>query len=254
MGGVHPLILEMQTMAYFLDNFKRNPKKIAEQLKTVGGGEVAAADLKIYIPRRFVERGLAHIGTQITMIQYFIIIDNNGNSAITRNPVMMTTEPSNINEVTYDEIEYYEFIYHKGDKVIVSNVMARNDDYIFPVQDEFISKGRIPRYLNMEDAALTFENCGYFTGVNLGSNPQIIEMMISGICRRKDNLLEYHANHIKSREDFSKNLEYIGFKNISLMATGTATKMVGNYMNSGLDSALVNKSEHLEPIEEILRS
>lgn len=241
-------------MAYFLDNFKRNPKKIAESLKTVNGGEVALTDLKLYIPKRFSERGLATIGTTIKTIMYFILVDNNGNSAITRNPIMMATEPSNVNSVTFDDIDYHEFIYHKGDKVIVSNTMARNDDFIFPVHDEFASKGQIPKYLNMEDAILTFENCGYFTGVNLGSNPQISEMIYSSICRNKNDLLIYRANEIKTRDDFSKDVEYIGFKNISLMATGTATKMIGNYMNSGLDSALVNKSENLEPIEEILRS
>lgn len=233
----------------------RDPQAIKSQLKKQPDNTVITnKGCKIYIPARFTERNLADLGVENYIVGMFAMtVDDTYYSFCNINALIHVT-PDSINKVNIEGEDYYELVFLKGSVVIKNTVLVMNDVLIFRIYDEFMSKGNIPWYMNYEDAGKMFETAGKHGGTSVGSNPEVVEMLIATIFRDAKNRNISLRTIIHSKEDL-KNKKYvtIPLRSVAYAASNTTNKLAGSYFSVGLTSALVNPAERTEKIEAILR-
>lgn len=233
----------------------RNPEVIKSQLKKQPDNTVITTKgCKIYIPTRYAERNLADLGVDNYIVGMFgMTVDDTHYSICNINALIHIT-PDAINKVNIEGDEYFEFVFLKGSTVIQNTFLVVNDVLVFRIYDEFMSKGNIPWYMNYEDAGKMFETAGKHGGTSVGSNPEVIEMLIATIFRdAKDRTIALRTQ-INTREDLkTKKFVTIPLRSVAYAASNTTNKLAGSYFSVGLTSALVNPTERTEKIEAILR-
>lgn len=213
---------------------------------------VTSRPLRIYIPSRFAERGLASLGadTYIVGICAYVVGDR---YAITMVNAMIGIEPSEINRVMVGEDEYLEFFFMAGSKVIPNLNLAKTDTLTYKIYDEIIAKARVPWYLNYFDLAKIFDTAREHAGAGIGANKEVTELLVSVIARNDKNRREYYRQVVTSEKDLITNPPYYAsLKDVSLSATNAVNKLGGGYFRDGTISAINSPSERTERLEEIL--
>lgn len=233
----------------------RNPELIKSQLKKQSDHRVITnLGCKIYIPMRYSERNLASLGAENYIVGMFgMTVDDRYYSYCNINALVHIT-PDSINKVSIDGEDYHEFVFFKGSCVIANTVLVVGDILVFRIYDEFMSKGNIPWYMSYEDAGKMFETAGKHGGTSVGSNPEVIEMLIATIFRDAKDRNVGLRTIIHNREDLkTKKFVTIPLRSVAYAASNTTNKLAGSYFSVGLTSALVNPTERVEKIEAILR-
>lgn len=232
---------------------KRDPEFITSKLKEAGTEMIAAEEVKIYFPARFVERDLAELGHDIYVIGLFAIVI--GDKFCTLNvPAMVPLSPTYYSTIEIEGVEYYEFIFDKGSVVINNTDLVIRDTLVYYIVAEIFSKGNVPWYIGYSEMAAIFDNAEKHAGTKVVSQRKVIELWVSILARNPDKPTQYYAETIQSQDDVVKRPPtFVGMRNVSLMASGTLNKVVGSYMSDGITSALLNPSDEIGLLETILR-
>lgn len=238
-----------------ISNFKRNAEKIHSDLETLSDGRIITkSGCKIYIPLKYQDHKLAKVETEIFILAIFAIVLEDGTYGVSNAPAMVKIEPSNILTVKINDEQYYEFTFNKGDTVIANKDVIQNDSLLYEIYNEFISKGSIPWYVTYEDLGKVFALSKHFTGHKLGANKAVMELIVSTIARDPSNLNTYYRQVVETQNDVKKIRPVIvKLNSVTYGATNTMARLIGSNWDEGLNSALINKTEKVEPIEAILR-
>lgn len=235
-------------------DFTRHPPTAENDLKLVGNQRyITQKGCQILIPARYREAGLVKIGAEtyvLGMLAYVV----GSRYSVMRIPAMFRTEPSQINNVVFDADPYLELVYEAGDTVIANKDIVQDDALLYEIYDEFFAKGHVPWFFNYYDVGRLFAESPYYTGVRLGANHAVLEMLAATICRAPDKPTQFYRQFVERKEDVEKNPPFIiKLSSVSYGATNTTAKLIGAYWEEGLNSALVNPSDKVEPIEDLLR-
>ena len=233
----------------------RDPEAVRSALRTTKGNTVVAKKpCAVYIPSWFEDKQLAFIGSDARVLGIFALVVENTQYAVSLATSMIRLNPTSVNRITVDDSEYYEFLFEPGDTVIANTELVVSDTMPYYINDEIIGRGRVPWYLDYEDLGSLFENTKHFNGYSLGGTDAVLEMIATSIARSPEDPKVYYRQFIKSKKDLkTRPPRFIAFRNISYGATNTTAKLMGSYFETSLTSALVNPSEKVEDIEELLR-
>jgi hypothetical protein len=214
---------------------------------------VALKPLKIYLPVRFSERGLANVGVETNIAGlYAIVVDDKYYAVMVAN-ALMRIDPIATNKVVFDGDEYYEFVFNAGSTVIPSLSLVKQNSLVYRIYDEFISKGRVPWYMGYPELGKLFDTARKHAGANIGADHEVTELIISMIARNPNDRSQYYRQFIQSPQDLVTNPPvFIPLKSVMYSATNTTNKLGGSYMQDGIISALVSPSERVERIEGLL--
>lgn len=233
----------------------RDPTKVhASLVQQPGGSVVTSQECKIYIPERFIEKQLAKISNEIYIVGIFgIVVDDKYYGVSTVNAMMRIT-PTSIRTVKFDDDSYLEFYFEPGSQVIATVELIMQATLVYKIFDEIIARGRAPWYIDYNDLAKLFMSSKRHAGVNFSNSHAILEMFAAAIARDSADKTKYYRHTVKSQDEIvSRPPAIIALRNITHGATNTTAKLLGSYWNEGLNSALVNPSEKVEAIEELLR-
>jgi hypothetical protein len=125
---------------------------------------------------------------------------------------------------------------------------------MYNILDELLIKGKVPWYLSYEDLCKFLDTAETHAGSNVAANYEVIEILSSMIARNVDNRKLYVRSSVETKEDLDKKIEYIPLASVMYVATGTVNKLIGAYMEEGIASALVTKSEESTRVEKLLRN
>jgi hypothetical protein len=125
---------------------------------------------------------------------------------------------------------------------------------MYNIIDELLIKGKVPWYLSYEDLCKFLDTAETHAGSNVAANYEVIEILSSMIARNVDNRKLYVRSSVETKEDLDKKIEYIPLASVMYVATGTVNKLIGAYMEEGIASALVTKSEESTRVEKLLRN
>lgn len=231
----------------------RNPAAVSETLHELDDNSlVTAKGCRIYIPARFAERGLAFLGAETYVIGIFAIVVENVYSIMMVN-AMIRIDPSEINTVGIGDDEYLEFVFYPGSQVIPNLDLAKTDTLTYKIYDEIIAKARVPWYLSYYDLAHIFDTAREHAGANIGANREVTELLVSVSARNDVNRVQYYRQVLSEDSYLQRSPPvYAPLKDVSLSATNAINKLGGGYFRVGTVSAIVNPSERVERIEEIL--
>jgi len=237
-----------------ISKLKRNPKVIHDNLQKVKGGSyIAKKECKIYIPEKYKQKRLARFAEHTYILSiYAIVIGDEYGVGIA--PTMIKTAPSTVINININDVPYLELVYEPGDQVVVSTMVLKDDTLLYPIWDEFITLGNVPWFINYEDLGGLFQLSQKYTGINIGANHAIVEMIAAIISKDPNNLNKQYRHFIEKMKQIETDPpKVIKLKDVTYGATNTTTKLIGAYWNDGLNSALVNPSTSNEGIEDLLR-
>lgn len=236
-------------------NLVRDPARVHACLKELPDGRlVTTKGVKIYVPTRFAERGLAQIGIETHIVGIYAITVEDKYYGVSLVNAMQRIQPTSTVKVVLDDDEYYEFSFAPGATVVSSVQLVRTDTLVYKIYDEIIAKGRVPWYLGYPELAKLFDTAQYHAGANIGQNHEVTELIVSMIARDPKNRARYYRQVVQSPADVVKTPPvFIPLRSVTYAATNTTNKLAGSYFKEGLVSALVTPAERVERIEELLR-
>lgn len=239
-----------------------NPKDLVRDSKRVLGclqqlpdsKLVATKRVKIYVPMRFSERGLAEVGTDTYISGIYAITCDDKYYGVSVINAMIRIDPSSTAKIKIQGEDYYEFTFEPGATVMMTINLVRNDIIVYRLYDEIISKGRVPWFLDYYDLGGLFNTASKHAGANIGG-PEVMEIIVSIIARDPKDKTKYYRYAITS-EEYARTIRpaFIPLKSVIYAASNTTTKLAGSYWSHGAVSALVSPAERPERIETILRT
>lgn len=233
----------------------RDPARIHACLQELDDGRlVAKKAIKIYIPTRFAERGLASIGIETHIVGIYAITVDDTYYGVSMVNAMLRIEPTATMKVIINEEEFYEFYFEPGSTVVSDTQLVKTDTLVYRIYDEIIAKGRVPWYLGYLELGKLFDTAKYHAGANVGGNHEVTELIVSMIARDATNRHQYYRRSVQSLEEIrSIPPAFISLRSVTYAATNTTNKLAGSYFKDGVVSALVNPTERVEKIEDLLR-
>lgn len=237
-----------------LKSLVRDATKIHENLVESDQQLITRKGCRIYVPAFYEEKGLLVISTEVTLPAIFCITVDDQYYGVSLAIANMRIEPTTINTVTWDDIQYYEFSFAPGAVVCPDLDLPRDDSLAYYIYDMLIAGGKVPAYFNYEDLGKLWVEAEYHVGIRLGANMAVMPMVVATMSRDANDLTKYYRHEIQSLSEIrNKPPAFIAFSDVTFNATNTVSKMIGSYFDLGVNSALVNPSERVEKIETILR-
>ncbi len=234
---------------------KRNVEAVLATLAELPDGAlVTKTGCVIHVPESFRAKQLIAMGKEISFIGYFALITPDGNYCTWKIPSMIRTMPDDIRSVEIDGKMYYELHYPKGGRVAKSTDLLVDQLTLYPLFEDVIARARSVWYYDYEQMGGFFKWAKDYTGTALYATPSIFEMVIAQQARYDEDRNETIRHVVKKKEDaFKLPFTYIPMRNVEYGATDTVSKIGGSNIAEGLDSALVNPTEEVQPIERLLR-
>ncbi|QVD49080.1 hypothetical protein LUCX_10 [Xanthomonas phage vB_XciM_LucasX] len=236
--------------------WKRDASKVnAALVKQLDGSVLTTRPIKIYVPERYTEKGLAEIGSETFIVGIYAIVVDDKYYAVSKINATMRIKPTTISTVKFDGTSYLEFYFEPGSVVIATTSLIKSDTLVYHIFNYFISNGAVPWFLEYEDVATLFESAERHAGVRLTKSHSILEMFAAAITRDPQQRTKYYRHTLEDTNvKPDKPVTFIALRNISLGATNTTARLQGSYWSDGMTSALANPSTRTERIEQLLRS
>lgn len=236
-----------------IGQLKRDPSVIHKDLTTLKDNRIVTdKGCRIYIPEKYQDNRLVTVGVETYILGYFAIVIGNS-YGVSLAPARLRIEPDNIQTVKIEDESYLEFTFEPNSTVIANADVVQDNQLLYSIYNEFISKGHVPWYITYQDLGELFGLSKYYTGTKLGANPVIFELITATITRNPENLKQQYRHILKSPKDLKTEPKVVKLNSVTYGATNTTTKLIGAYWDEGVTSALVHPSTKEEPIEEILR-
>jgi hypothetical protein len=238
-----------------------NPKQLvrdADKVKaalreTEDGKLVAVKPVKIYIPSRFTEVGLASIGIETSIVGIYAMTVEDSFYAVSMVDAMMRIEPTSMMKILIDGDEYYEFEFEKGAVVCPMLDLVKVDALVYKIYNEIIAGGHTPWYLGYVEMALIFDTAKEHAGANIGQNHEVTELLVSMVARDPKNRHEFYRQTIKEMHDIITNPPvFIPLRSPEYAAGNALNKLAGSYFSRGVVSALVTPTTRLERLDALL--
>lgn len=233
--------------------YKRSKSRVDAAYKKVGTSLVALEPLRIQIPERFTERGLATIEDVTYILGFMAIITQDNYYSSSTVTAMLRVEPDRIGRCVVNDVAYIELHFDKGSKLIASTDVVMVDNMIHRVYTEMYGKGRIPWYYEYEDVPKMFQDVGKYNGVTVGADLAIWEYVAASLCRDPDDPTKY----FRQRKDIKGHPEIhpyiVPLRNVSYGATNLVARLGGSYFDQGMTGTLTNPADRNERLESMLR-
>lgn len=210
---------------------------------------------KLYFPQRFIDRGMGFIGTDNAACGIAAIVLPTGEYGVLVVNAMVPMEPDTVEKVNYLGVDYVEFGFLPGSRVFKTVDLVKNDVLVYRINNELISKGNVPWYMDYDDMAGLFDTAAEHAGTNIADNSEVTELIVSLIARDESDRTIYYRSTVKTPEDLqNKKVAWIAMMSAAYSATNTLNKLGGSYFTEGALSAMVYPTERVEKIEEIIRA
>ncbi len=234
---------------------KFNPKRILSKVKKVDTTYVTLDDIRVIFPDRYINANLASIGSIVTLISVYIIVDKDHNYAIVNKPIKVEMDPVEIGDIEIDGSINKVLYFNTGDIIIPNTVCQVTDTFLYAILDEFIIKGNTPWFLSYGDLSKVFITSDVYSGSKLGKALAPFNALTMLVCRDvKDPKISLRHKLTKPTDFRTMKFTVIGLKNPFYSYDNTISKVVGSYASDGQLAAIVEPETSAPDIENILRA
>lgn len=254
------VVIKKATLIYLgysevdISKLKRDPEKAKANLVQVGKTIVTKKACVIQFPVSYENAHLANLGTESLVFGVFPIIFEDGYYTLNNTNAQFRLSPNVIEKTKIDNIDYYVLKFEAGDTLFLSTDLVKANKLVYYAYSYFLEKGNVPWFLNLFDLANIFNTAKEHAGVNLG-NKVTVDIIVMTMARDAKETYELYKHKIKSQSDILTNPPaIIPFDSVVWNTSDTTSKLNGSYFNTAVNAALVNRSERVEIIEELLRT
>lgn len=234
----------------------RDADKVYAQFVEQDDGSVIVKDVtKVIFPRRFVERDMAFIGSDVQCVGLFMIVSG-GARCLYSVAAMVGMTPDSINYFTYANADYVELSFDKGSKLFPSVDVVQNDIIVYQLYKEILSNGNVPFYMELndehDDLSAVLDTAEEYAGTHIGNQRAVTELIASLSARNPDSLIEYFRQlPVEAQAKIRPN--FIGLISAAYGATTTLSRQAGSYFDQGTIAAMVYPTKDVSRIERLVR-
>lgn len=226
---------------------KRDPNLIQENFVEVDNRIITKQKCSLVIPYNYLQNKLARMGNAIyiTSVAGVIIGDRYGALVACAN---INITPDETNQIKIDGEEFLEFVFEAGSAVMPSTMIVQDPDLAFEINKYFYTFGRVPWFLGYDDEGNVLKEHKAYSGLNISPTNTPFEIVTAKISRDPKNkfVLFRHS-------DMKGTPVVVPFSSVMFNATSTTAKILGNYLEDGVTSALLSPSNKTETVENLLR-
>lgn len=236
------------------NNLVRSPEKVKSTLIEDGDQLITKTGCKIYIPTRWTDKHLAIVGKETRVISVFPIVIDDKYYSVSSAVASMPLTPSRTSIVTIGEEECYEFLFDKG-AVICPNInLVRVSTMAYYLYDEIIAKAHVPWFLDYADVLRLLYTTRMHADIVLAANNVPMELLAATIARQSKDVTKYYRHvAVNDKVMMVNKPSYVPLGNVLVGATNTTAKLMGNYLDDGITSALINPTTQIDPVETLFR-
>lgn len=216
-------------------------------------------EMVYYVPEVYFERKYASIvGNSVTLIGIFNyqIFDNKGKSSGVKTfnfPTLFVCQPYEIEKVkdfqltkNDDKNDYRLLKFRKGNKAVVSVKVAQDVENAELFYKMFTT-GKLPTTIDYDKIQNYFIENISLNGAGYGLNLQIFGIIISEMCRAKnDETKLFRHTDIKNMTDY----KYINIKQIPKLVS-PFTSITSENWDEATVNAITNKNTKYSPLEKL---
>lgn len=232
----------------------RDGNRIKNSLIEQGDQLITKTGCKIYIPVSWEDKRLATIGkdTRIVAIYAMVIEDKYYSPSVVMAP--MPIRPTRTTIIKIDDVPYYEFVFEPGAVITPNLNLVQISSYAYLIYNEMIAKAHVPWYLNYIDLLKILSTAEEYGNITLAANNVPIEILVATIARNNTDVTKYHRHNTKTLEDLVKSKpSYVPLGSVLHGATNTTAKLMGNYLDDGITSALIKPTSQIDTVETLFR-
>lgn len=234
-----------------IDKLKRNKDIIKNIIKVTNNVTTVTRDCYVVFPTRFLNNKLASIDSEVSLVGYYAIIDENDNYATVLAPIMQILTPSNITDLIYEDSEYKVLKFAANTVMIPNNTCIVRDNFLYYVVNEFILNNYVPFYLDYEDISNLFLEAKTYAGSNIGNDIISFEVLAAIVARVKTNKTLYYR--YLDKPDKSK-LAFVGLNNPLYSFDNTGARLIGSYLSDGMLVSIMEEEKQSTDAIDILRT
>lgn len=235
-----------------VDALKRDPDIIFNAIKETDVSFVASTPIVAHIPKHYISGRLGSMENNVRCIGIVGFILDSKYYATLIVPTTLTLSPDSVTTVTINEVEYLEMSFDKGSTIMTTDPV-KNGPLVYDIYNDVIEKGKTPWYFDYNDQCRVFDAVPYHASVNLGADHAIYEVLAGTRGRYTKDKTRYARNIVKSWEELSGEVNtVIPLRSVAFGATNATSRLLGSYASEGMTSALINQTDNLESVEELL--
>ena len=204
--------------------------------------------LEARVPKRFETYNLLQIHDAVDTVGVMDLIIDDTYQAGLHLLAKITTHPTEISNITIQNVEYMVLTYTTGDLFIANTQIVKNSNIIYALYVEFITRGNIIYTMGYDDIAWLFDSSKKVTGSAIPVDHVIFEMIYSHLARTQENkFIQYRHT------DMSGPFSFIALRSVGYAPDSSTSRMLGSYFDDGLNSNLVYENDERHPVEDLLR-
>ncbi len=210
--------------------------------------------MKVVFPQRYVDRGMATLGSETSFTGIFATICENRYS-VTKACAMVFSDPVSSRTLNWLGKEYVELSYDEGSAYMTTRDLVKHDQLVYRIYDEFFNKGNIPWFMTYDDVAHIFDTANKHGGTSIADSKEVTHFIVSLISRTRGDLTQYFRTAIETREDL-KSIQpaFIAMINAAYAPTNTLNRIAGSYFDEGTVASIVYPTDRVEKLESAYRA
>jgi hypothetical protein len=237
-----------------IEGLKREPHESFERkafTELPDGSVIANRKVEIYLPKRFVDNGMATVSDKVTTAAVLGLVIPGESYAPLIALMDITLVPLNIRESNVNGIQYLVLEFEKGDTVIESLEVIQDPNKPYHFMLEFYYYAKIPWYMGEQEVRGLFDNAKAECGNDVGSTFQVPRVLTSIMFRDPDNPDQPYRYSKAAKEGRPPLI--VGLNNGSMLIDGTFAKISSGYLQDNTLAAMVNPDTKVTDYERIMR-
>lgn len=230
----------------------RDPQKVHATLIEKDGQLITKTGCTIYLPERYISKGLAVVGSEISILGIFAIFIDNVTYAVSTATSMVTIGDIHISDaVVVDEMSYISYKFPAGAVVLKSVELVKDKKITNSIMDCFIDYGYTPWFFNYIDLAELFIDSSYWNNMNMG-DPIVQDIIVANISRDPKDIKVLFRTVIDSVKQIHTRPNFIPQRNITLNTSSNLARVNGSELARATKALLLSEPAHPQELEDIL--
>lgn len=203
--------------------------------------------LIIRVPDHYIQLGYLVIAEIVHVLGIFAMNVDGVDCGLLL-PGIIDVDPSDVRTETDGDKRYTILELHRGDRIMCTSGVVKDNKLHYAMWKEFISGGKMPEFLDYDSTAGLFDDCKKITGKGISVNHAVIEIVYAHIFRDRDDLTKLYRLTPMIKPPVSIRLHQPAYATNS-----THARIIGSYVEQGMNAALIHQNAENVEIEDVFR-
>lgn len=230
----------------------RNPQRVHASLLEKDNQLITKTGCTIYIPERYISKGLAVIGTEISILGIYAMFIDDVTYGVSTATAMCTLGDLHISDkVTIEDVDYLSYKFPAGAVVLKTVELVIVKKIVNAIMDFFVDYGYTPWFFNYVDLAELFFDTGYWNKMDMGG--QIVQDIITAnISRDPKDITKLFKDTMSNIKQLDTRPTFIPQRDIGMNTSSNLARVNGSELARATRAMLLSEPTQPQELEDIL--